>query len=341
MLVDIAVVGAGIAGLSCARELSRGGRSPVVVERSRGPGGRCATRRVHGQPLDHGVIFLHGAHPEFLAELDAVDTAGRLDGWPSRIEGRGTPCQPRAFEPRQRRLVYVEGVTAFPKHLARGVEVRRETRVASLGLEGERFTLRLEPAGELKAREVVLALALEQSLALLDSLRSDDPELRAARRLLTLLRTLPCLTVLAGYSSDALEPSWDVLYPEDSSLLMLVSHDSSKRREKRFLSLVYQCHPRWSRLKLEEPPEGWRDEVLREASRLLGSWAGSPQWVETHRWRFARMDPTSELAQPMLLRFPGGQRLGLAGELFSPGGGLEAAWVSGRKLGRRFLEERE
>jgi phytoene dehydrogenase-like protein len=48
------IVGAGIAGLACARELASCGREAVVLERSRGVGGRCATRRVNGQPVDHG-----------------------------------------------------------------------------------------------------------------------------------------------------------------------------------------------------------------------------------------------------------------------------------------------
>ena len=47
-MTDIAVIGAGIAGLVCAQQLSQAGYSVVVVEKSRGLGGRLATRRLHG-----------------------------------------------------------------------------------------------------------------------------------------------------------------------------------------------------------------------------------------------------------------------------------------------------
>jgi len=78
MVRDVAVIGAGISGLTLARALRAAGRSAVVLERSRGVGGRCATRRIDGQPVDHGVAFLHGRDPRFLAELDAVTGATPL-----------------------------------------------------------------------------------------------------------------------------------------------------------------------------------------------------------------------------------------------------------------------
>ena len=37
-----------------------------------------------------------------------------------------------------------------------------------------------------------------------------------------------------------------------------------------------------------------------------------------------------------MLTLAGGRRLGLAGEVFSPGAGVEAAWLSGRALATRL-----
>ncbi len=57
-MTDIAVIGAGIAGLVCAQQLSQAGYSVLVVEKSRGLGGRLATRRLHGTWADHGACYL-------------------------------------------------------------------------------------------------------------------------------------------------------------------------------------------------------------------------------------------------------------------------------------------
>ena len=65
--VEVAVVGAGLAGLACAQRLRQLGRRVVVVEKSRGLGGRLATRRLPGTCADHGVRYLEVQGP--LTEL--------------------------------------------------------------------------------------------------------------------------------------------------------------------------------------------------------------------------------------------------------------------------------
>lgn len=337
---DIVVVGAGVAGLACAQALSVGGASPIVLEKSVGVGGRCATRRVEDQPVDHGLVFLHGADPDFLAALRAVPDATLLEDWPGRVHGAGTPCHIGAFSPGERRTAYEPGVNVFPKHLAQGLDVRRETRVVSLALVDSHWRLSTAAGVSLAARTVVLALPVEQSRALLDPLPAAGEELDAARRLLAGLGSLACLTVIAGHPPDASGPAWDIALPEDSTVIQLISHDSAKRARRQHLVLVHQAHPSWSRERLDSPPESWTEEILREAGRLLGAWAARPLWRQAHRWRYARTDLASALSGPMLLTFAGGARLGLAGEVFAPGGGVEAAWLSGRRLAGRILEEK-
>jgi hypothetical protein len=67
---DVIVVGAGMAGLSCARRLAAGGRAPLVLERSHTIGGRVRTDEVEGFLLDHGFQVLPLAYPEARALLD-------------------------------------------------------------------------------------------------------------------------------------------------------------------------------------------------------------------------------------------------------------------------------
>jgi predicted NAD/FAD-dependent oxidoreductase len=335
---SVVVVGAGVAGLACARALADAGRKVTVLERARGVGGRCATRRIEGQPVDLGVSFLHGRDAGFLAELEGVP-ATRLPGWPSDVHGSGRPCQPEAFAPGEWRLAFAEGLTSFPKHLARGLEVRLRSRVAGLELARGSLRLRLEEGGALEARTAVLALAGEQAQALLQGVVGDAPAIASAQALLDLTRSQACLALAAAYPAEAPPPSWQVAYPEDSRLVQLVAHDSSKRPHPPILVLVIQAQPHWSRQHLDDPD--WQEALLEEAGRLLGPWARRPRLVEGQRWRYARVDRAGELAAPPLLTLGGGARLGLAGERFAAGGGVEAAWLSGRRLARRILAEEE
>lgn len=67
---DVIVVGAGMAGLSCARALVAKGRNPLVLERSHAIGGRVRTDVVDGFLLDHGFQVLPLSYPEAAAVLD-------------------------------------------------------------------------------------------------------------------------------------------------------------------------------------------------------------------------------------------------------------------------------
>jgi predicted NAD/FAD-dependent oxidoreductase len=256
------------------------------------------------------------------------------------VRGEGRPCQPRAFRKGERRLAFEEGVTAFPKSLARGLDVRRGVRVASIGARGEGVEAVVEGGEAVVTRNLVLALPLEQAERLLAPLASQTGALRPIATLLSMMTTEPCLTLLAGYPLDegpAGELDWDLFYPSDESVSMLVAHDSAKRREKRWRVLVYQCRSCFSRRHLEDDPEVWVPLVLSDASRLLGDWAGRPLWREPHRWRYSRVDSANTLARPFWIPLENGARIGIGGEVFSPGGGVEGAFLSGRKLAERVV----
>lgn len=333
----VVVIGAGIAGLACARGLVRAGRRVVVLERARGVGGRCATRRFDEQPVDFGVSFFHGKDARFLAALGEVP-AQVIPGWPSEIRGAGRPCQPEAFAPGETRLAFAEGVSAFPKHLAAGLDVRTNARVVALGKSEAGIEVSLEGGEKLYARDVVLALANEQAALLLATWPEQDRAVRGALALLEMMPAEPCAVVIALYEAGAPRPPWHAYYPEESPVLQLVSHDSSKRESPSRLALVYQAHARFSRQNLDDP--NWPRLVLDEAARLLGPWAGAPAVMHAHRWKYARTNLGAELSAPLVVSLGGG-RIGLVGEVFSPGGGVAAAWCSGEALAERFARVEE
>ena len=71
--MQIAIVGAGMAGLSCATRLAALGHELVLFDKGRGPGGRMATRRVEADGtmlrFDHGSYLNPQALSEALLHL--------------------------------------------------------------------------------------------------------------------------------------------------------------------------------------------------------------------------------------------------------------------------------
>lgn len=359
---DVIVLGAGVAGLQCARRLKGAGCDVLVVDRADKPGGRCATRVFEGAPADYGALFIHGDDPGFLSAFAAVP-ARRLEGWPMRVSGRGAPCQPDAFAPFETRFAYVEGVNAFPRFLADGLSVRLRAQAASVAAGSDGVTVTLADGERLQARDLVLAMALEQTVPFLRMLEPAQgaggaPAATVARGILGVLDlfvSLPCLTVIAGYERGTTMPDWDICFPEDEPALLLIGNESSKvpaagptgsgptgggpaaGSRARSPILVLQASAHWSRKRLERPKEEWSRELLDIAAGRLGPWAASPAWTHPHRWRYSRLDKANELAGPMEMRI-GSSRVGIAGDLFSPGGGMQAAWLSGDRLASRLLE---
>ena len=91
---NVAVIGAGIAGSACARALTLAGHSVRGFDKSRGPGGRLATRRVEwvdrqGQActtrLDHGAVGITARSEAFQTFLNQALQAGWLAEWAPRL----------------------------------------------------------------------------------------------------------------------------------------------------------------------------------------------------------------------------------------------------------------
>ena len=334
---DVIVVGAGIAGLQCARVMKSKGAKVLVVDRGSRPGGRCATRTIEGCTVDYGPLFLHGNHPRFVNLIESLPEAGLIAGWPFRIEGHGTPCQPVAFDPGETRLAYSKGVGAFPLALASGLDIRLKNQIENVivrdgfaavkGIDGEQY----------KCRYLVLALALDQTppfLRMLPASRERD----SALALISLFASLPTLTVVAGYEKSVTWPDWDISYPDTRSSIMLIGNESKKRPDQNGGILVYQATSAWSVEHLDDIPETWSRALLGDAVKLLGTWAGTPSWTHLHRWRFGRVAGGNELAESIIIRF-GDVKVGLAGDVFSPGAGVQAAWLSGDRLAERLSKE--
>ncbi len=344
---DTIVVGAGIAGLALARELRSGGLAPLVLERSRGVGGRCATRRVGGQPVDHGLPYLHGRWPRFLADCESVPEVTRVPDWPSKVEGDGEPCRPEAFSGTDHRVVFGEGVNRFARHLAHGLDVRLEAEIEALewvsgaasGSDGY-WSLRPGTGETLRARTLALAMPASSANGLLAGMSPLPDGIRALLPLLGMVRMLPSLAVIARYPAATPAPDWQASLPRGSRAIHTILHDSSKRAGSPRLTLVIQARPRFSSAHLGEAPESWTRALLDEAADLHGAWAARPEHVQSHRWGRARVAAGTELAGPIAIELDGGGMLGLAGDGFHHAGGAEGAYRSGIELAARILEGR-
>ena len=167
-VIDCAVIGAGPAGLSAARELKRQGRTVVVLDKGRGPGGRLSSRRTERTRFDHGCKELTFREPEMSPDLQEWIQAGAVASWTPRLAdgSRGDV-----------RYVGTPAMNDVIKHLARDLEVRFNCRVLELKrIDGCWAIIQQQGNIELRCRTVIVAIPAPQAIDLLAPIEFDELE---------------------------------------------------------------------------------------------------------------------------------------------------------------------
>ena len=148
----IAVVGAGIAGIACARTLMQAGHQVTVFEKSRGAGGRMATRRTEFGSFDHGTQYFTVRDPRFVKVLESVQ--GLVRPWSANtvriLDGAGRVVA-ASLPPKESHWVASPGMNALVRHWAQPIQAAEqlllETQVVRIErdkLHPERWQLQTE-----------------------------------------------------------------------------------------------------------------------------------------------------------------------------------------------------
>lgn len=291
---DVAVIGAGIAGLTCAQALQETGLRVVVLEKSRGVGGRVATRRLHNTCADHGTCYLSPQGDRFRQFLNRFLTAGVIQVWTDTVHQVDGAGQLQESGDRGPRYVAPGGMTAIVKALTPGLETRLGQRVVSVEPTDPGWKLTADPidsteAIELTAKALVVAIPAPQAVDLLRSIAAPD--------FLNSLKSVaffPSLSVMAGYGSDRLS-DWNLHYPgvkavtfTNSAELGYVGLDSSKRSQPSDPVFVIQSSAEFAESLLDAIDlQPAATELLQAAAHQFADWFATPDWMQIHRWRYA------------------------------------------------------
>ncbi|MBE9227116.1 FAD-dependent oxidoreductase [Phormidium sp. LEGE 05292] len=293
-MFDVAIIGAGVAGLTVAQQLRQAGYGVVVVEKSRGVGGRVATRRLHNICADHGLRYLEGKGELLQRLVKILCDRQILKLWTDTIyqfspdSQLSTTC-----------YVAPEGMSAVAKFLAKGLEIWLNHRVESIILNNQDSwqlnfaAINDELPKSLTAKAVVMAIPAPQALVLLEPLVSEE--------VLARFRAIefdPCITVMAGYSNSLQvdRPEKAILFSQNDDLAW-IGLDSSKRFNPEASVFVIQSSAKFAQLYLDtEDLQPAARELLASAAKHFIPWLDTPTFFQVHRWRYAfPIRPLSEM----------------------------------------------
>ncbi|MFL1453724.1 NAD(P)/FAD-dependent oxidoreductase [Marinobacter sp. GN3S48] len=322
----IAVVGSGLAGLSAAILLKQQNHQVTVFEKSRGPGGRLAAKRVTGGSADIGAQYFTIRNPDFRAFLERYAGPDSFGPWPGRLGFQQSDGYWQSF-PDEPRYVGIPRMTAVSRALASSVDVRAEVRIATMAREDsgwfltdttaqrhgpfDQIILTAPPA---QARDLLAASGLQELAQSLDG---------------AVAAMQPCWALAAHFKAAPYDV-FEGLRPDNNVLSWVANNSSKPGREGEGQWWVLHATSQWSAANVDTPPAEVIATML-EAFRTVTGTDLSPDETVAHRWLYARSDSNE---QPGCLWFPG-EGIGLAGDWLC-GGRVEGAFDSASALVRRM-----
>jgi hypothetical protein len=353
---SVAVVGAGMAGLSCARELTDAGLRVTVFEKSRGVSGRMSTRCVAADTntqqawqCDHGAQYFSARNPLFCSQVKRWEDAGVVAQWQPRIDTVGVRPQALGADPKKvQRYVGIPRMTAPAHMLASGIELIANTRITGIEHRGEAWFLTQEglpdPVGPF--RHLVLAIPAQQAADLLASITHHSGHTTGIKQALSSCRQYalrPCWALILHFvhtqiESNDYKPDFDAAFVNSTSdhncIASWVARDSSKpdRLHNQADTWLLHASPAWSEQHLEADQQWVFDQLLAEFRRVTGIRAQASN-SGLHRWRYAQAGNTDNSPGQLWLN---DLSLGLCGDWLN-GGRVEGAWLSGYQLAQRML----
>jgi renalase len=318
----LALIGAGISGLSCATRLQQAGLEVSLFDKSRSAGGRMSTRRGDDWQCDHGAQYFTARHPDFRAEVARWQQAGVAALWDPRLwlfDGDS----PARRESTVERFVGMPAMTAPARYLASTLSVQASANIQQLRRQTHGWQVLSAEHGWLETcfAAVLLAVPAPQAAALL---QQPAPEL-AVLAGSAVMRG--CWALMLRFATPVDLP-FDAAFVNQGPLRWIARNSSKPGRSGEETWLLHAC-AEWSEAHLEEDSTSVAAALLDAFGQLGGP---APKDWTAHRWRYADTEPA--LAEGCAWRPEIG--LGLCGDWLN-GGKVEGAWRSGRMLAEQVL----
>jgi renalase len=281
-MFDVAIVGAGISGLICAQQLQQAGYRVVVVEKSRGLGGRVTTRRLQDTCADRGLSYLIANGELTTRFVELLTSQDILQVWTDTVHEfradfglkavKGTPL-----------YIASKGMSAIARFLAKDLEIELSRRVVGLSLLNDYWHLQFENSNtEVVAKAVVVAIPAPQALTLLTPFAS-PVVLDSLRQ----VEFSSCISVIAIYPTNTPLPDWRSLTVIDDDTLAWIGLDSSKRLGMTTPVFVFHSAAKFAQTCIDtEDLQPIGQQLLNKAAKLFPKLA-NPDWLQCDRWRYA------------------------------------------------------
>jgi len=307
--LDIAIIGAGLAGAVLAQRLRKAGHAVTIFEKSRGAGGRMATRRTDRFAFDHGSPCFTAQSDRFRAYLEPLIAQELVAPWHGRFSGLAA----------EERFVAVPAMNGLAKALVAGATLRTQVQVAPIE---EPHVLRDADGNPLGRFDWIVSTAPAPQTA---ALFGDLAPVALAQDHMT-----GAFTTMLGFT-EAHDPGWDMAEADDRVIASMIRNSAKPGRTGGTTSFVIHARSDWSQTRIDHASHAVQPLIVDAFTRITGINAGAAAYVTTHRWRYAHAN--AGMTEGCI--FVPEVGLAACGD-WCIGGGVEAAFCSAITLADRL-----
>jgi len=319
----VAVVGAGVAGLSCARVLRRAGCYVDLFERDGGVGGRMASMRLGMSQFDLGAQYLTARQPAFRDYMNELAASGYVKAWQPKIAVSGNQGSIGMLP----WYVGTPSMSSVVRPMAESVQVFTNKEVHTISRERKAWTIWFTDesySGPYSA--IAVAVPAPEARLLLGPVEDLAESIGQ-------VRLAPCWA-LAVKLDETVMPRFDV-YSDMSQIIRWICRNNSKPgRAGRGEQVVVHASQGWSREAEDADADLVADELWAEVCHLLDLPPNRPAEMQAYLWRHGLVE--QPLGESHL--YSSEASVGVAGD-WCNGRLAEHAFVSGARLGRSIVQD--
>ncbi len=317
------IIGAGLAGLTAARELTKQGYDVLIYDKGRGVGGRLATRRLANGRADHGAQYFSARSADFQALTQAMLSAGVVREW--HIE----QSDPASFQ--HPRYVGADGMSSIAKYLAEGLNVQTGKRVVAVEQVGQAWQVAFDDGQTITADSLIVTMPAPQVLALWAE--SGLTLTSAEQATLESIHYEPCLAVLLQLSQPSNLPTPGGLKLSADSPVAWIADNQQKKISPALPTVTLHASHGYSQQHVDDADlTALIPELIAATAEYISPAAIVDQQI--HRWRYS--NATKRHDQPFLLASTVAPLL-FGGDGFGQGN-VEGAYLSGLAMARELLK---
>lgn len=324
-MCKIAIIGAGLSGLTVANLLKEYA-DIHIIEKSRGPGGRMATRNADPYYFDHGAQFFKARSPDFKSFINPMINAGVIARWDAKFveivngeinfSGQWTEEYPH--------YVGVPGMNAIGQYLTKQHNIEYNKRVVSLE-KNQQWTIQTENTSALENYDwVISSLPAKQCFEL-------TPENTSFKALINTESMQACYSLMLGFETP-LAIDFDAALVRGHDISWLSVNSSKPERNSPYCLLVHSTN-QWANNHINDNRDEVLDYLCRQTTEVLNTDISAANHKTLHGWMYA--NAAKQAADNFLIDED--QQIAACGDWLIHGR-VEAAFLSGYQLANRLKE---